>query len=94
MKKTKKKIFGDSYSDNYAIASVINKGKNDYRIFFWGGGVNYVRRYLRAYNLLGDPSIYPLSSNTINISNLPSGTYIVQVISKSGKEYASKLVKE
>lgn len=35
-----------------------------------------------------------LSSNTINISNLPSGTYIVQVISKSGKEYASKLVKE
>ena len=35
-----------------------------------------------------------ISGNTVNISNLPSGTYIVQVISKSGKEYASKLVKE
>ncbi len=52
-----KKIFGNSYSDNYAIASVINTGKNKYRIFYWGGGVNYVRRYLRSYNLLGDPSI-------------------------------------
>ena len=40
---------------------------------------------LRQENLLG---------NTINISNLPSGTYIVQVISKRGKEYVSKLVKE
>ncbi|MBR6064590.1 MAG: T9SS type A sorting domain-containing protein [Bacteroidales bacterium] len=35
-----------------------------------------------------------LSDNTVNISNLPSGTYIVQVISKRGKEYTSKLVKE
>jgi len=35
-----------------------------------------------------------LSDNTVNISNLPSGTYIVQVISKKGKEYTSKLVKE
>ena len=35
-----------------------------------------------------------LSDNTVNISNLPSGTYIVQVISKSGKNYASKFVKE
>ena len=35
-----------------------------------------------------------LSDNTVNISNLPSGTYIVQVISKRGEEYTSKLVKE
>lgn len=76
-----KKIFGNSYSDDYAIASVINTGKNKYRIFYWGGGVNYVRRYLRSYNLLGDPSICANGVGCLNnvyfYNNeyFPSGAY-------------------
>lgn len=61
-----KKIFGNSYSDDYAIASIINEGKNKYRIFYWGGNVFFVKRYLRAYNLLGDPSIYPRGIGCLN----------------------------
>ncbi|MBO4655354.1 MAG: T9SS type A sorting domain-containing protein [Bacteroidales bacterium] len=61
-----KKIFGNSYSDDYAITSIINEGKNKYRIFYWGGNVFFVKRYLRAYNLLGDPSIYPRGIGCLN----------------------------
>lgn len=90
-----KKIFGDSYSDNYAIASVINKGKNDYRIFFWGGGVNYVRRYLRAYNLLGDPSIYPKGIGCLNNvyfyynEYFPDGAYTEYKVSYKIKNFST-----
>ena len=52
------KIFDSDYSDYSPISSVINHGKNEYRKYFWAI-VNRKRtkRYLRSYNLLGDPSI-------------------------------------
>ena len=53
-------------------------------------------KQVRVMDMLGKEvmSVENLSSNTFNIAHLPVGTYIVQVISISGKEYASKLVKK
>ena len=53
-------------------------------------------KQVRVFDMLGKEvmSIENPSSNTINIANLTKGTYIVQVISKNGKEYVTKLVKE
>lgn len=88
-----KKIFGNSYSDNYAIASVINTGKNKYRIFYWGGGVNYVRRYLRSYNLLGDPSICANGVGCLNnvyfyySEFFPNGAYTEYHVSNKIKNF-------
>ena len=88
-----KKIFGNSYSDNYAIASVINNGKNKYRIYYWGGNVFFVKRYLRAYNLLGDPSI---CANGIGCLNnvyfyynefFPNGAYTEYHVSNEIKNF-------
>ncbi len=53
-----KKIFGSGFSENKSISSIINNGMRQYREYFWAS-VNIVRtiRYLKAYNLLGDPSL-------------------------------------
>ena len=88
-----KKIFGNSYSDDHAIASVINTGKNKYRIFYWGGGVNYVRRYLRSYNLLGDPSICANGVGCLNnvyfyySEFFPNGAYTEYHVSNKIKNF-------
>ena len=88
-----KKIFGNSYSDDYAIASVINTGKNKYRIFYWGGGVNYVKRYLRSYNLLGDPSICANGVGCLNnvyfyySEFFPNGAYTEYHVSNKIKNF-------
>ena len=53
-----KSIFGSEFSENKSISAIINAGKKQYRDYFWAT-IHIVRtiRYLKAYNLLGDPSL-------------------------------------
>ena len=53
-------------------------------------------KQVRVMDVLGKEvmSVENLSSNTVNIANLPAGLYNVRVLSQSGKVYSSKLVKE
>lgn len=56
-KAIEKNIFGDSFTDNEHIVGITNLGmKNYWKRFwsFWNRG--RTRRYMKAYNLLGDPS--------------------------------------
>lgn len=53
-----KKIFGSGFASDKSISSIINSGMNQYRNYFWGWfNRKRVRRYLKSYNLLGDPSL-------------------------------------
>ena len=53
-----KKIFGSGFSENKSISSIINNGMNQYRLYFWAVfNRQRTKRYLKAYNLLGDPSL-------------------------------------
>ena len=53
-----KKIFNSDFSQNASISSIINNGMNAYRLYFWGWfNRKRVIRYLKSYNLLGDPSL-------------------------------------
>ena len=53
-----KSIFGSDFSENKSISAIINAGKKQYKNYFWAT-IHIVRtiRYLKAYNLLGDPSL-------------------------------------
>ena len=53
-----KNIFGSGFSENKSISSIINSGMLRYKNYFWAT-IHIVRtiRYLKAYNLLGDPSL-------------------------------------
>ena len=53
-----KKIFDSDFSTDAPISSIINHGMNKFRTHFWGKfNRKRVYRYLKAYNLLGDPSL-------------------------------------
>lgn len=53
-----KKVFGSEFSENKSISSIINSGMNQYRVYFWAVlNRKRTKRYLKAYNLLGDPSL-------------------------------------
>lgn len=53
-------------------------------------------RQVQVINLTGKVmlSMEAPRENMVNISNLPIGTYIVRIFGQSGKEYATKMVKE
>ena len=53
-----KKIFDSRFSTDVPISFVIDHGMNEFRLHFWGTlNMKRVYRYLKAYNLLGDPSL-------------------------------------
>ena len=53
-----KKIFDSYFSTDVSISSIINHGMNKFRTHFWGlFNRDRVKRYLKSYNLLGDPSL-------------------------------------
>ncbi len=52
-----KKIFDDDYSESLSISMLINQGKNKYHDHCFGLLNRRMKRYLKSYNLLGDPSI-------------------------------------
>jgi hypothetical protein len=53
-------------------------------------------KQVRVMDVLGKEvmSEENLSSNMVNIANLPAGMYVVRVLSQSGKTHLTKLVKE
>jgi len=53
-------------------------------------------KQVRVMDVLGKEvmSEENLSSNMVNIANLPAGMYVVRVLCQNGKTYSSKLVKE
>ena len=53
-----KKIFDSDFSLNSTVSHVVYNGMNQFRKHFWGWfNRGRVLRYLKAYNLLGDPSL-------------------------------------
>lgn len=53
-----KKIFGDAFTDEDQISPIINLGMKRYWGRFWSWlNRGRTRRYMKAYNLLGDPSL-------------------------------------
>ena len=56
-KAIEKKIFGDAFTDEQHISAIINLGMRRYWERFWSSlNENRTKRYMKAYNLLGDPS--------------------------------------
>jgi hypothetical protein len=52
------KIFGDAFTDEEYIAAITNLGMRRYWLRFWSlMNRGRTRRYMKAYNLLGDPSL-------------------------------------
>lgn len=57
-KAIEKKIFGDTFDDNEHISGIINLGMKAYWKRFWSfWNRSRTKRYMKAYNLLGDPSL-------------------------------------
>lgn len=57
-KAIEKKIFGDAFTDEEHISAIINLGMRRYWERFWSSlNENRTKRYMKAYNLLGDPSL-------------------------------------
>ncbi len=52
-----KKIFDKVSFESLSISSLINMGKNKYKDHFFGIVNKRMKRYLKSYNLFGDPSI-------------------------------------
>lgn len=91
-----KKIFDTDYSDYSSIASIINNGKNKYRTNFWSVfNQKRTKRYLRSYNLLGDPSIYPRGIGCLNNvyfyynEYFPDGAYTEYKVSYKIKNFST-----
>lgn len=62
-----KKIFESDFSEDKSISSIINSGMNKYRLYFWAVfNRNRTKRYLKAYNLLGDPSLIVGGKDCLN----------------------------
>jgi len=56
-KAIEKKIFGDAFTDEEHLSAIINLGMKRYWNRFWSWlNRTRTRRYMKAYNLLGDPS--------------------------------------
>ncbi len=68
-KAIEKKIFGDAFIDKEHIAAITNLGMKRYWHRFWSW-INRTRtkRYMKAYNLLGDPS---LNKNGVKVLTVP-----------------------
>ena len=65
-KAIEKKIFGDAFTDEEHIMAIINLGMKRYKDRFWSKrNQNRTLRYLKAYNLLGDPSFNILGTGCI-----------------------------
>jgi hypothetical protein len=57
-KAIERKIFGDAFTDEEHISAIINLGMKRYWQRFWSWlNRTRTRRYMKAYNLLGDPSL-------------------------------------
>ncbi|MCQ2562860.1 MAG: C25 family cysteine peptidase, partial [Alphaproteobacteria bacterium] len=57
-KAIEKKIFGDAFTDEEHISAIIGLGMKRYWERFWSSlAENKTERYMKAYNLLGDPSL-------------------------------------
>lgn len=57
-KAIEKKLFGDAFTDEEHISAIINLGMKRYWERFWSSlNENRTMRYMKAYNLLGDPSL-------------------------------------
>lgn len=65
-KAIERKIFGDSFTDNEHIRGIINLGMKSYWQRFWSfWNRKRTKRYMMAYNLLGDPSLNILGTGCI-----------------------------
>ena len=61
------RIFGDVFIDNERIGEIINLGMKDYWQRFWSfTNRQRTKRYMKAYNLLGDPSLNIHGTGCIN----------------------------
>ncbi|MEA3443904.1 MAG: C25 family cysteine peptidase [Bacteroidota bacterium] len=66
-KAIEKKIFGDAFTDEEQISAIINLGMKRYWSRFWSfWNRKRTKRYMKAYNLLGDPSINILGTGCIS----------------------------
>ena len=94
----------DCYNRNYA-SSIADQRNEDFTLYPNPANNTFTidftetqenLKQVRVMDVLGKEvmSVENLSSNTVNIANLPAGLYIVRVLSQSGKTYSSKLVKE
>ena len=68
-KAIEKKIFGDAFIDKDHIAAITNLGMKRYWQRFWSWtNRTRTKRYMKAYNLLGDPS---LNKNGVKVLTVP-----------------------
>lgn len=68
-KAIEKKIFGDAFIDKDHIATITNLGMKRYWQRFWSwSNRTRTKRYMKAYNLLGDPS---LNKNGVRVLSIP-----------------------
>ncbi|MDX9848715.1 MAG: C25 family cysteine peptidase, partial [Tenuifilaceae bacterium] len=68
-KAIEKKIFGDAFIDKDHIAAITNLGMKRYWQRFWSwSNRTRTKRYMKAYNLLGDPS---LNKNGVRVLTVP-----------------------
>lgn len=66
-KAIEKKIFGDTFTDNEHIAGITNLGMKKYWKRFWSfWNRKRTKRYMKAYNLLGDPSFNIIGTGCIS----------------------------
>ncbi len=61
-----KKVFGDAYSEEQQLGPMITLGMKNYKNSFWTLDWVTVRRHLKSYNLLGDPSFITSGSGCID----------------------------
>ena len=78
------KIFGDAFKDQDRLGAIINLGMRRYSIRFWSkSNATRTERYMKAYNLLGDPSLktkgYSISGPDA-ICASSSGSFTVQYL--------------
>ena len=66
-----KSIFGESFKDETNIGMIVKLGMEHYKNRFWSF-LNATNRYLKAYNLLGDPS---LNKNGEKVLSVPFVQY-------------------
>jgi len=65
-KAIERKIFGDAFTDNEHIAAITNLGMKSYWKRFWSfWNRKRTKRYMKAYNLLGDPSLNILGTGCV-----------------------------
>lgn len=65
-KAIERKIFGDAFTDNEHIAGITNLGMKRYWERFWSfWNRKRTKRYMKAYNLLGDPSLNILGTGCV-----------------------------